>query len=56
MNAIKDGVVVWEVPADMKSILIELFDADKNFLKGMSITDYVTVKPGQLIRITSKTE
>lgn len=54
MNVIKDNVVVWEVPADMKEIVVDIFNADRSYVNGFSITRYITVQPGQLIRVTSK--
>lgn len=54
MNVIKDHVIVWEVPADMKTILVELFNPDNSFANSFTITNYITVKPGQKVRITSK--
>lgn len=46
--------LIWEVPRDARSVVVEIFNADNSFENSYTITNYITIKGGQKIRITAK--
>lgn len=54
MNIIKDKQIVWEVPAGTQEVTVEIFNADNSFKAAYTISNYITMLPGEKLRVTAK--
>lgn len=44
----------WTVPSGIKTIHAEIYDADGHFITSYTLSDYLTLKAGQKLRVVAR--
>jgi len=54
MNILKDKQIIWEIPAGTKEVKVEIYNEDNSFNSEYTISNYITMLPGQKLRVTAR--
>lgn len=50
----KPRSIVWEVPPGTQDIIVEVYNADNSYSTYYTITNYISLEPGQKLKVIAK--
>ena len=51
---ISSDEVVWQVPDGTQGVKVTIYNADKSWQAEYTITNYITIEPGQFVKVEAQ--